>query len=171
MAPTYTRSNLFQSDAKVIGVTTNSFVAQNQRLVMGRGAALALAKQKPQFPFHAGRYIMNTCGHLGKYGWFSFPADQGKRFGCFQVKYNWRDQADLGLIRYSVDMLNAWIFSERQVKVSINFPGIGNGRRNIEQVFQIVDQLSPFVSIHYFEDEVEATLKRLVAEAYDEVPF
>lgn len=171
MAPTYTRSNLFKSDAKVIGVTTNSFIAQNNRLVMGRGAALALAQHKPQFPFHAGRYIHNTCGHLSRYGWFTLPGSDGTRWGCFQVKYHWRDQADLGLIRYSVDALNEWIKAERAVKVSINFPGIGNGRRNIEQVFTIVDQLSNLVTIHYFEDEVEATLNRLIAEASMEVPF
>src|SRR4051812_18306104 len=119
MAPTYSQSSLFKSNAKVIGVTTNSFIAQNQKLVMGRGAALELAQRKPQFPFQAGRYIANTCGHLGKYGWFSSPGDDGKRFGCFQVKYHWRDRADLDLIRFSVDALNNWIRNERSVKVSI----------------------------------------------------
>lgn len=171
MAPNYVRGNLFNSTAPVIGVTTNSFIAQNKRLVMGRGAALEFAEMRPQFPFLAGKYIANTCGHLGRYGWFSIPSSDGKRYGCFQVKYSWRDRADFGLIRYSVDTLNAWLENERRVRVAINFPGIGNGHRTIEDVFTIIDQLSDKVDVHYREDNVHHIVQDLIAQASMEVPF
>jgi hypothetical protein len=171
MSPQYKRGQLFNSDASVIGVSTNSFLASNQRLVMGRGAALSLSRIEPEMPFHAGRFIKNSCGHLGRYGWFAMKQLGWKRhYGLFQVKYSWRDPADLGLIRYSVDMLNDWV-KGRNTKVAINFPGIGNGRQEIEKVFTIVDEISSDVTIYYFEENLTWTLDNLIRDASIEVPF
>ncbi len=155
MAPRYIRQSLFDSTAPVLGVTTNSCLDASHKLVMGAGAALDLAKQYPKIPYAAGRYIHNTCGNLGRYGWFTIgQVDHqgrfGRRFGCFQTKIDWRHPSRLDLIAYSIEKLNESMARSND-EVAINFPGIGRGGLRIEDVFELTERLNDRVTIYYNE--------------------
>lgn len=145
--------NLWDTTDPVILVTANSYITKDGRLVMGRGAALELKNLIPGFDFRAGERLLGSCGHLGKYGveFFSYNyADGLALLGIFQVKYNFKDRADLDLIKYSTDkLLSKWVelVDKGYDAISMNFPGIGYGGLNFEDVLPIVSVLPDNVTL------------------------
>lgn len=125
-------------------VTTNAMVRKDGALVMGRGAAKEAAEHWPLLPFALGRAI----GDDREYG-LIVPGSiiSGPRIGAFQVKYHWRDKADLMLIHLSADKLRmlAEIFPGSQV--ALNYPGIGNGQLNKEIVEPLLGFLPDNVDV------------------------
>lgn len=141
--------NLFDSKDDYTLVTANSFVKRDGSLVMGRGAARQLATLHPSFPRIAGQYILEG----------SYPLHHGLpvygviligRYGLFQVKYHWTDDADLDLIKFSVDELGVLLNSGEIKTVSMNFPGIGNGRLTEEMVLPIISVLPDTVTVYKY---------------------
>jgi len=65
-------------------------------LVLTKGAELELRFTSPGIDQLFGEIIHETCGHLGVYG---LILDDD--FGLFQVKCDFRREADLELIRFS----------------------------------------------------------------------
>lgn len=147
--------NLFSSHDDYIFVTTNSFVKKNGNLVMGRGAALELARLRPDVPSIFGGAVLHLCGNLGKYGvfWSLIRYDAVSPFyGAFQVKYNWYENADLELIRFSTEELNRHVQGVLEGStISVNFPGIGNGNLKYEDVLPIIEILPDNVTFYIKE--------------------
>ena len=145
------RGNLWDSKDTAILVTANSYVNKRGRLVMGRGAALELKNRQPNIDFVFGTMISNNYYHLGKYGLLLFEDLQEKRvYGVFQVKYHYKDQADLELIDFSCKVLNYTLNYTPLIQgdVSMNFPGIGYGGRTVDEILPIISTLSDKVSIY-----------------------
>lgn len=132
--PIFKTGEMFQTPGHII-VTTNSFLTTKMKLVMGRGAACQLKRKVPGIDLVFGQMIHETCGHLGRYGLLF----NGK-YGAAQVKYRFNEKADLDLIRYSMQFL-AWVARENRYIYSINYPGIGNGRLEKDQVRPILNIL------------------------------
>lgn len=132
-------------------VTTNSFIKRDGCLVMGRGAAKQLALQKPILPKILGRLIANDCGHLGEYNVGIYTGGSQVSCGAFQVKYHWGDAADIELIKRSTDCLIELANSKPDVEFHLNYPGIGNGRLDIDLVEPIIDRLPDNVNVWRFE--------------------
>ena len=128
-------------------VTGNSFLRKDGALVMGRGAANQLCVQVPGINLLFGKEIKRICGHLGKYGliMLNYPYD----YGIFQVKYHFKDKADLNLISYSVEKLRSWCWVYQSINIHMNYPGIGNGRLSAEEVKPIIDRLPDNVYIYW----------------------
>ena len=145
---------LFDSTDDVLLVTANSYITKDGRLVMGRGAALEMKTKFPGFDSKAGKRILESCGHLGKYGVELFTYNYKYELtllGIFQVKYNFKDKADLELIKYSTDKLISIIPELEDLgyeKISMNFPAIKNGRLNFEDVLPIVSILPDNVTLY-----------------------
>jgi hypothetical protein len=146
------KSDLFQSTADYILVTTNSFIKKNGCLVMGRGAAKQLYNSDPTIAYAAGccirdgGYPKDTKTNLPIYGVIILG-----RFGLFQVKTNWFDDARLDLISMSTDELITQINTQYIGKTfAMNFPGIGNGRLDYESVYNIINKLPDNVTVHMF---------------------
>ena len=106
--------DLWNSIDDVILVTSNSYINYKDEVVMGRGAALEMKNKYPKTPYQFGRMIKYYVRHLGKYGVIVLnlyaTADeilfrQSGWVGLFQVKYHFKDKADLDLISYSTDKL------------------------------------------------------------------
>jgi hypothetical protein len=141
--------NLFDSQDDFILVTGNATLRKDGALVMGRGAARQLKDRYPVFPHLVGQYIKDGCypkhNSVAVYGIILIG-----RFGLFQVKYNWWEEADLDLIKFSVDELcNLYSTGFLGTKtVSVNYPGIGNGRRNEQDVYPIISKLPEWVSVY-----------------------
>lgn len=135
-------------------ITTNSIIKNNGELVMGKGIAKEAAFRIPNLPKVAGTLInKRTCETLNnKYGLLIVPSLM-QNLGLFQVKYNWKDEADLELIEYSTNRLieftNDQLYYQSDLRIDLNFPGIGNGRLNRNKVLPIIEKLPD--SVHVWE--------------------
>lgn len=125
-----TTTDLWTYPADMRFVTTNSYVNSRGELVMGRGAALQAKQRYSDVPKLAGKYIF----HLSKYGLCHIPQYQ---LGLFQVKYHFKDRADLDLIRYSFGLLEMYA-AQTCGTIAMNFPGIGYGGLDRNDVLDVM---------------------------------
>lgn len=141
--------------------TGNSYINQNGELVMGRGLALEVKNRFPALPKELGGYICDmNDGHLGCYGLIPWlMLEYSGMIGVFQVKRHFRDNARLSLIGHSCVKLMSYLNRNNNMKpVDLNFPGIGYGRLDREQVLPIISELPDIV--HVWEKNM-STISRL----------
>lgn len=148
--------NMFTDlDSDVILATCNSYVKQDGRVVMGRGAAKTMRDMFPGCDQTFGSLILGlvyepVCGQYGIV-WQEQdyePFDAPFIIGLFQVKDHWHEPAKLELIVSSVDILrklakNTWL----DKAISLNFPGIGNGQLSRQDVLPLLHRLPDNVTI------------------------
>jgi hypothetical protein len=68
--------------------------------------------------------------------------------GLFQVKDHWANKATLELIATSVDILRKLAKTDwKDKKISLNFPGIGNGKLDRKDVLPLLHKLPDNVTI------------------------
>lgn len=142
-------SNLWCSYADVYVITTNSYVNNYSELVMGRGAAKQAKLLFPELPVLAGRKILNTCGHLGIYGFELIGI-----IGLFQVKKHFKDFADLDLIKYAALKLTLYIAQyPKKLDIHMNYPAIGYGGLRRDQVEPVISNILPdSVTVHMYKE-------------------
>lgn len=124
-------------------VTTNSFVRKDGALVMGAGAAKAATIALPGIQFEFGKVIR----HMSTYG-VKWAHHQGHWWGAFQVKRFWGDQASLELIGTSTERLARVAMERPHITFRMNFPGIGNGKLDYDDVLPIVKALPDNVHLY-----------------------
>lgn len=130
----------------VLLFTANAAVTHMGKLVMGRGAALAVRDRYPDVDRVLGGWIQRRGDPYG-IAWFS-PLVGALTIGAFQVKHHWQDAADLRLIASSADILWRLALQHWQrKKISLNFPGIGNGRLRRSDVLPLLERLPDNVSV------------------------
>lgn len=136
------------SDSDLFLITTNSFLKKEEsRLTMGVGIAKQAKERFPNLDRDLGQAVQDKCGHLGKYGLLVSDFWPISRLGIFQVKYHWRDNADLGLIAYSTQQLINFCVDNKFPRVDLNYPGIGNGKLQESDVHNIVKDLPDCVHL------------------------
>jgi len=157
------------SDVKVI--TCCGTLNNRDQLVMGAGAASQAAKRYPELPAKAGKSIrisnlsFSMTTNVFLYGLYEYSSyDDGLRILLLQVKYDWSDKADLGLIGYSLTKLRIWLLSHDFQQMSINFPGVGHGGLPREQVMPLLEWLPENVIIHEYRDVTSGSHRRFVHE-------
>jgi hypothetical protein len=136
--------SVFEGDDKFL-ITTNSTVKRNGALVMGRGIALQAKTRFPGLDLALGQAILRVCPNQGRYGLIV-----GRKLGIFQVKYHYAAPADLELIRYSTGMLTAYAAEHPDIRIHLNYPGIGWGHLSQEQVAPIILALPDNVFVWSF---------------------
>ena len=129
-------------------ITTNSFIKKNGELVMGRGIAKEAKDRFPQLPVYAGKIIKEKCGHLGVYGFYVSRHWPLTKIGLFQTKRHWRDNASIDLIKMSLTGLDFWLIGREDKIVCLNFPGIGNGGLERDQVLALLEFLPDNVKVY-----------------------
>lgn len=142
-----------ESKADAILFTANSTVRADGALVMGRGAALEAQKLYPGINKKFGGIITilsdsHTVLYRDCYGVILLPRHEGKFVGAFQVKRNYKDDADPWLIDYSVGYLS--LLAGRLMpglNYAVNFPGIGWGRLKREDVLPIIGKLPDNIEV------------------------
>lgn len=132
------------SDA-ILFVTTNAVVRFNGALVMGAGAAKTLRDSVPGIDHVLGKEV-RAVENRGTYG----IAWRG-RFGAFQVKYHYKDRADLNLIAFSTRCLSILASAYPEREIILNYPGIGNGGLQERDVQPIIERLPDNVSVYKME--------------------
>lgn len=115
--------NLFNVETDWLVITTNGFVKNNGRAVMGRGCALEAKTKIPDIDLRLGQCITaygNTVHKLTKW--------EGKWIIAFPVKHHWIQDADMNLIMDSAYRLkDLWYLNDKPI-VTLPRPGCGNGR-------------------------------------------
>ena len=128
-------------------ITTNSTIKANGTLVMGSGIAAEAQKRFPELPLALGRQIKLKCGHHGKYGLIITPRWPQAKLGILQTKTDWRKPSDMTLIRHGLDQLAQWCADHPAAHVHLNFPGIGHGSLNRDDLLPLINQLPDTVHI------------------------
>lgn len=136
--------DLFESGADVIVFTGNSTVRKDRCLVMGRGAA------------HQAKQLFPGCDEIfGKeiitkplYGVVVHPFNLRPILAVFQVKHHYKAPAELSLIKHSTAILKVLASGVwKDLCIAMNFPGIGWGRLNREEVLPIISELPDNVEV------------------------
>lgn len=131
-------------------ITTNSYVRQDGQLTMGRGIALVAKQRIPHMAAAIGREIRRTCGARGIYGLLVYATPE-QNIGLFQVKRHFKDKAELAIMRYSIQRLGVFVANTSAQRVDLNFPGIGWGGLQQEDVFPLLTYLPDIVHVWEFE--------------------
>lgn len=110
-------------------------------LVMGAGAALALAQHQPRIRQALARRIEREGVRVGRYWRYGFVAVrlEDRLYGAFQSKLDFRQGSNLELIRYSAQRLRAWLEAHPTRTVHLAFPGIGLGGLKPEAVLEVLE--------------------------------
>ncbi|MEN2982673.1 MAG: hypothetical protein ABDH20_09175, partial [Thermus sp.] len=89
-----------QAPQALVAAPTNG-VLTSRGLVMGAGAAKALAEVEPRLPRLFAETIRRRGAYQGGVYLYGFVAVEvgGRSYGAFQTKGHFRDRADLGLVR------------------------------------------------------------------------
>lgn len=127
-------------------ITTNSIVKNNGALVMGAGIAKQVRDKWPGIDVEIGDAIEKICGSGGKYGLLL-----GNKIGVFQVKYHFKDMANLDLIKRSALDLEEYARTNPDKTYALNYPGIGNGRLKRWAVDPLLENLPDNVQIWTFD--------------------
>lgn len=116
-----------------ICITTNGFVKENGDAVMGAGVAKQAKFLFPDLPKELGNNIRkngNRVFYFEKYNIFTFP-----------VKHYWWQNADIDLIKKSLNELVNYIDIHNIKTVILPKPGCGNGRLNWKIVKENIDDI------------------------------
>jgi len=129
------------SPRALVAAPTNGVVGA-RGLVMGAGAAKALAEAEPRLPrlfaeavrrkgvYRSGAYL---------YGFVAVEVD-GRSYGAFQTKAHFRDRADLALVRLAASRLREFLEARPGLEVHMAFPGIGLGGLRPEEVLEVLEE-------------------------------
>jgi len=139
---TFREGNLFNEPGLKI-ITASSFLTGDSKLVMVKGPELELRILFPGIDKLFGEIIHETCGHLGIYGLLIDTA-----FGLFQVKCDFRQEADLELIRFSTFLLTVEAQKIGGI-IHLNYPGNGNGKLPEEAIKPLLNILPD--NVHVWE--------------------
>ena len=142
-------------------ITTNPIRRKDGGVVMGRGIAKEAKERFPRLPYDFGQqlryleypdYTPDKFRHVG-----IIDIYDGQRVGYFMVKHHWNAEAQVSIIQNSVSELIAWHTYRdgsgrfADVRVDLNFPGIGNGKLKREDVLPIIEQLPDNVHVWEYE--------------------
>lgn len=128
-------------------ITTNPIIKKDGSVVMGRGIALQVKEAFPTLPYDFAEALYReeyrNIGEIGNY--------DNQDIWWFMVKDHWANKASLNIIDKSVDQLKygfGWI---KPARVDLNFPGIGNGGLNREEVLPYLYELPDNVHIWEYD--------------------
>jgi hypothetical protein len=129
-------------------ITANSTLNLHNELIMGKGIALQAREKFKGIRKIFGEEILKECENYGFYGVIIIP---NQKIGLFQTKYHWRDKSDLELIFKSTTRLIGHILTSNLKWIDLNFPGIGYGGLNREDVLGIIKVLPDCVHVWEYE--------------------
>lgn len=130
-------------ETDIFMITTNPIQRNDGAVVMGRGIALQAKERFPQLPYDFGYMLTRYKDNVGYIGNYDY-----QRIYWFMVKDHWRNHASLEIITRSVERTKH-LFELSDERVDLNFPGIGNGRLQRNDVLPILETLPD--NIHVWE--------------------
>jgi hypothetical protein len=141
----------------MIVITSHAFVQEDGRLFLGYPPAVEATKRIPDIEFECGNQVQSQAVN-GVYGFLpvrpSLPEKRIVGFGLFQTQGRWDELPDTELIKYSMECLRQYSQEHSNLKIRMNFPGIGDGGLPIEEVVPLLLPLPPTVTVCH-QGEVE----------------
>jgi hypothetical protein len=137
------KGNFLSASKGLLLAPGNGVVRRDGALVMGAGAAKALAQAYPYLPRVFGRMArgMPNMGGWHLYGLLIVQVAPGLHTGLFQSKEDWKDRADLSVIAYSARKLAEQLKSNPGLEAHLAFPGVGLGGLEEEEVLEVLEPL------------------------------
>jgi len=137
------KGNFLTAARGILLAPGNGVVRADGHLVMGAGAAKALAQAYPHLPRVFGRMARGTpnMGGWHLYGLLTIQVAPGLHAGLFQSKGDWKDRADLSVIAYSARKLAEWLRNNPGQEVHMAFPGVGLGGLEEEEVLEVLEPI------------------------------
>ena len=144
----------------MIVVTSHATVGQNGCLNMECGPASEARERIPGIERQCGQAVL-AHAVSGVYGFLPVrpfrPQAKTVGFGLFQTRREWDEPADPELIRHSMECLRQYLAQYPNLKVRMDYPGIGNGDLGVEEVAPLLEPLPPKVILcHRGEARVQA---------------
>jgi hypothetical protein len=152
---------------QIVCVTTNGVINNDNKNVMGKGNAGAMAKLLPFLPYKMGMFL-KLYGHNVGFIWkgiISFPTKPES--GTFEdalphYRERWSNnpnvkvpgywcKSNIELIRKSMDQLNKLVMLYELSSVYLPIPGVGNGQLTMEEVKPIL--LTALPQIHLITND------------------
>ncbi len=123
----------------IVAAPTNGVVTP-RGLVMGAGAAKALAEAEPRLPALLAEAVKREGALRNGVYLYGFVAVEvgGRLYGAFQTKAHFRDRADLELIRLAASRLGELLERHPGLEVHMAFPGIGLGGLRSKEVLGVL---------------------------------
>lgn len=134
--------DLWDQEADAICLTTNGFVKNCGRAVMGAGVALQAKQRWPEIDLKLGSHIKDKGNMVGVVYWYREP--KFTYIVSFPVKNNWFENADLKLIEKSCKELVALADMCQWKKIIVPKPGCANGKLQWKEVKPLCEK--------YFDD-------------------
>lgn len=137
----------YGKDGHIIMVTTCGVLTRTG-LVMGAGIALEARQKEPKLPHNFMTKIHEIRGHvdlgIAHYGLLFHETWD---IGAFQTKYHYKHDSSIELIQYSTAKLLALALQWPDSSFHLNFPGIGLGKLNPNDIKPILSVLPDNVTI------------------------
>lgn len=124
--------------------TGNPVVKNNGAIVMGRGAAKQVRDTYPGIDKSFATVIEARPNNV--INWVSLPNEQ--HLGWFKVKDHWRSNASIELIKASAKRLKEIALEHPDLTFHMNYPGIGNGKLELNDIQPILNTLPDNVLIY-----------------------
>lgn len=154
-------------EADLFLITTNACIKPDSRLVMGAGIARQARVKWPGIDLRTGAALRGKSDRQidftlngrqytllePEYNLLVSSDWPRLKFGLFQVKRHFHTDASIGIIEQSAAELALWCASRPDSQVHLNFPGIGNGRLEKDQVLPIIEKLPDSVHVWQYKEE------------------
>ncbi|WP_287373136.1 hypothetical protein [Oceanithermus sp.] len=131
----------------------NGVVKRNGELVMDAGAAKAAKLLVPEAPAALGRRVREEGRYLEDQGTYVYGLAIETRMGlgAFQTKYHYRGRADLNLIALAAQQLALFASRHPDLRIAVNFPGVGLGQLHRGQVMGILEEFWALLPIEVWK--------------------
>lgn len=164
--PTFERGDMFSMWGKtdLFLFTSNPVVNKQGLAVMGRGIAKQLSDRLPTIRNDFADYLNRSSGEYTVAELGNYELDgEIQCVGYFMVKAHWAEAAKLSVIEKSVHSLtellehHQWFAEEMcgvpfNFRVDLNFPGIGNGKLQRDDVLPLLLKLPDYVHIWEYDN-------------------
>lgn len=134
----------------MIVITSHASVGEDGRLFLGYHAGREALRRIPDIERQCGQAVLAGAVD-GIYGFLPVrpprPDQRIVGFGLFQTHLNWNQSADLELIRYSMECLRRYARENAEMKIRMNFPGLGEGGLEADDVAPLLLPLPESVTI------------------------
>lgn len=130
-------------------ITTNSTVTKDGRLVMGRGIAQEARDSIKGLDVRLGRMVGQNYRPYSLLILNDLVREKvlQEKLGAFQIKYSFSQPAETNIIAASCACLFLHICKNPNIRVDLNFPGVGHGNLPVCEVWPIVSKLPDNVHI------------------------
>jgi len=126
----------------IVLASTCGVITRGGRLVMGAGAARALAHRFSGLADEFGRLVRLSGVFRGDHWVYGLVVTtyRGYLVGAFQTKGHWRDPSSLDLVRFSASKLGRYLEANPDIRVHMAYPGIGLGGLGQEDVSRVLEE-------------------------------